>query len=98
MKARDTNAGMAAGAAVRRLSPVALTVMGGPLLEGAGAGAPSLRDALGRPLHDLRISVTDRCNFRCRYCMPRERFEGHQFLPAGEQLEFAEIARLAGLF
>jgi GTP 3',8-cyclase len=57
-----------------------------------------LHDQLGRPLGDLRVSVTDRCNFRCRYCMPRERFSGdHAFLPRAELLSFEEIARLAQL-
>ena len=52
-------------------------------------------DTLGRPLHDLRISVTDRCNFRCVYCMPREVFgRDHAFLPRAEILDFEEIARL----
>jgi GTP 3',8-cyclase len=52
-------------------------------------------DQLGRPLGDLRVSVTDRCNFRCRYCMPRESFgKGHAFLPRAELLSFEEIARL----
>ena len=52
-------------------------------------------DALGRPMHDLRISVTDRCNFRCGYCMPREVFgPGHAFLPRAEILDFEEIARV----
>ncbi len=56
-------------------------------------------DRLGRPLHDLRISVTDRCNFRCPYCMPREVFGPHHaFLPRAEILTFEEITRLAGLF
>jgi cyclic pyranopterin phosphate synthase len=56
-------------------------------------------DKFGRPLRDLRISVTDRCNFRCTYCMPREIFgRGYQFLPRGELLTFEEITRLAGLF
>jgi len=56
-------------------------------------------DRLGRALHDLRISVTDRCNFRCRYCMPREVFgEGYRFLPESELLTFDEIARLARIF
>jgi cyclic pyranopterin phosphate synthase len=56
-------------------------------------------DALGRPLHDLRISVTDRCNFRCPYCMPREIFGGDfAFLRRDELLSFEEIARLARLF
>ena len=49
-------------------------------------------DRLGRPLRDLRISVTDRCNFRCRYCMPREEFgKGHDFLPKNEILTYEEI-------
>jgi cyclic pyranopterin phosphate synthase len=63
-----------------------------------GAAAVPVVDTRGRPLHDLRISVTDKCNFRCRFCMPREQFEGHQFLAPAEQLDFAEIARLARLF
>jgi cyclic pyranopterin phosphate synthase len=55
-------------------------------------------DTLNRPLRDLRISVTDRCNFRCTYCMPKEVF-GHdfQFLPRAELLTFEEIARVARL-
>ncbi len=58
-----------------------------------------LRDALGRPLRDLRISVTDRCNFRCRYCMPAEVFgPGYAFLPRQELLTFEEITRLVKLF
>ena len=48
-----------------------------------------LADALGRPLHDLRISVTDRCNFRCVYCMPKEVFDkDYQYLPHGDLLSF----------
>jgi cyclic pyranopterin phosphate synthase len=56
-------------------------------------------DTFGRPLRDLRISVTDRCNFRCVYCMPREVF-GHdyRFLDRKELLSFEEIARVAGVF
>ena len=55
-------------------------------------------DTLGRPLGDLRVSVTDRCNFRCRYCMPRERFgKDHAFLPRAELLSFEEVARVVGL-
>ncbi|HEX6972073.1 MAG TPA: GTP 3',8-cyclase MoaA [Limnochordia bacterium] len=58
-----------------------------------------LVDGLGRPLRDLRISVTDRCNFRCRYCMPKEVFgPGYPFLPAKLVLTFDEITRLAALF
>ena len=56
-------------------------------------------DALGRPLRDLRISVTDRCNFRCPYCMPSEVFgDAYAFLPKPEILTFEEISRLARLF
>jgi GTP 3',8-cyclase len=56
-------------------------------------------DTFGRPLHDLRISVTDRCNFRCVYCMPKEVF-GHEyrFLPRRELLTFEEIERAARVF
>jgi len=63
--------------------------------------APSGRvvDSLGRPLRDLRISVTDRCNFRCSYCMPREVFDkDHRFLPHAALLTFEEITRVARLF
>jgi len=56
-------------------------------------------DRLGRPLRDLRISVTDRCNFRCVYCMPKEVFgNDYQFLERKELLNFEEIARLARIF
>ena len=56
-------------------------------------------DSLGRPLRDLRISVTDRCNFRCTYCMPREIFgRDFEFLRRDELLTFEEVARLARLF
>jgi cyclic pyranopterin phosphate synthase len=59
--------------------------------------APS--DALGRPIHDLRISVMDRCNFRCPYCMPRETFhDAYRFLKSSERLDFAEVLRLARVF
>jgi GTP 3',8-cyclase len=53
-------------------------------------------DRLGRPVHDLRISVMDRCNFRCPYCMPQSTFdEKYRFLRAQERLSFEEIVRLA---
>ncbi len=53
-------------------------------------------DRLGRPVHDLRISVMDRCNFRCPYCMPQSTFhEQYRFLRAQERLSFEEIVRLA---
>jgi cyclic pyranopterin phosphate synthase len=52
-------------------------------------------DTLGRPMRDLRVSVTDRCNFRCGYCMPKEAFgPDHAFLPRAEILEFTEIERV----
>ncbi len=58
-----------------------------------------LADTRGRPLSDLRISVTDRCNFRCPYCMPAEIYgEKYRFLPRPELLTFEEIERLARLF
>jgi len=58
-----------------------------------------LGDGLGRPLRDLRISVTDRCNFRCNYCMPKEVFNAdYPYLPHSALLSFEEITRLAQLF
>jgi cyclic pyranopterin phosphate synthase len=58
-----------------------------------------LADPRGRALHDLRISVTDRCNFRCTYCMPRDVFDAnYEFLPHAEVLTFEEIVRLARVF
>ncbi len=57
------------------------------------------RDTLGRTLRDLRISVTDRCNFRCPYCMPAEVYGArYKFLPKNELLSFEEITRLARIF
>lgn len=59
----------------------------------------TLTDQLNRPFRDLRISVTDRCNFRCSYCMPADVFgEAYRFLPKAELLTFEEIARLARVF
>ncbi len=59
----------------------------------------TLKDTLDRPLHDLRISVTDRCNFRCVYCMPKEVFGSeYEFLHRDQVLTFEEIARLARIF
>jgi cyclic pyranopterin phosphate synthase len=57
-----------------------------------------LPDALGRPLEALRISVTDRCNLRCTYCMPRAAFANHPFLAPDRLLTFDEIERLARIF
>ena len=55
----------------------------------------SVQDSLGRPLRDLRISITDRCNFRCTYCMPRENFgPGHTFLAKEEILTYEEMAKV----
>ncbi|MEO7851697.1 MAG: GTP 3',8-cyclase MoaA [Rubrivivax sp.] len=74
---------------------------------GASAAVPAapqgidgpLLDRLQRPLHDLRISVTDRCNFRCSYCMPKEVFDkGYKFLPQPSLLSFEEITRSARIF
>jgi GTP 3',8-cyclase len=58
-----------------------------------------LTDTLGRPVRDLRVSVTDRCNFRCVYCMPKEAFgRDYPFLPRAELLTFEEIERVARVF
>jgi GTP 3',8-cyclase len=71
-----------------------LAIPGAAPLEGR-----ALADAMGRGLRDLRISVTDRCNFRCRYCMPREVFDAsYSFLPHAQILTFEEIVRLARVF
>jgi cyclic pyranopterin phosphate synthase len=62
-------------------------------------GADNPLDKLARPLHDLRISVMDRCNFRCPYCMPKEKFhENYRFLKTQDRLSFDEILRLSRLF
>jgi GTP 3',8-cyclase len=83
----------------RRIIPVAdistLPVFTAP----ADAASGVLYDTLSRPLRDLRISVTDRCNFRCVYCMPRAVFDkDYVFLPHSALLSFEEIERLATLF
>lgn len=70
-----------------------------PPLVPTGSGTPAVVDTLGRPLRDLRLSVTDRCNFRCVYCMPREVFgRDYAFFPRSMVLTFEEITRLARLF
>ncbi|MEN9418857.1 MAG: 3,8-cyclase MoaA [Pseudomonadota bacterium] len=67
--------------------------------EGAPPPSGWLADRHGRPLRDLRISVTDRCNFRCTYCMPKEVFDrDYRFLPQSSLLTFEEITRLARVF
>ncbi|TAH11899.1 MAG: GTP 3',8-cyclase MoaA [Curvibacter sp.] len=68
-------------------------------LRTTGAGLTALQDAQGRTLRDLRISVTDRCNFRCSYCMPKEVFDkDHPYLPQSALLSFEEITRLTRQF
>src|SRR6202140_4883840 len=58
-----------------------------------------LQDSLGRPLRDLRLSLIDRCNFRCPYCMPREKFhDQYRFLKSSERLDFTELLGLTRLF
>ena len=70
-----------------------------PLPEANAAPGSGPLDRLQRPLHDLRISVTDRCNFRCNYCMPKEIFDkDYAYLPHSALLSFEEITRLAGVF
>jgi cyclic pyranopterin phosphate synthase len=65
----------------------------------AAAPMQQARDTLGRPLRDLRISVTDRCNFRCSYCMPKEVFDkDYAYLPQSALLSFEEITRIARQF
>jgi cyclic pyranopterin phosphate synthase len=69
-----------------------------PALDHPYSGA-TLADRMARPIRDLRISVTDRCNFRCVYCMPKEVFDAnHEFLPHSELLSFEEIVRTAKAF
>ena len=79
---------------------IAIAQQRGPLpIPAAAPQHLPLADTRGRGLRDLRISVTDRCNFRCVYCMPREVFDsGYKFLPHDAILSFEEIARLAGVF
>ncbi|MGE4240369.1 GTP 3',8-cyclase MoaA [Ramlibacter sp.] len=78
----------------QRLAALAASVPATPI-----AATGLLGDALGRPLRDLRISVTDRCNFRCSYCMPKEVFDkDYKYLPHASLLSFEEIARLATQF
>ena len=78
----------------QRLQALAATLPSQPI-EANGL----LSDRLARPLHDLRISVTDRCNFRCNYCMPKEVFnKDYAYLPHSDLLNFEEITRLAKVF
>ena len=78
--------------------PIGLPTPGAPLPETNLPPGMRLADPRGRVLRDLRISVTDRCNFRCVYCMPREVFDArHQYLPHDALLSFEEITRLTRL-
>lgn len=85
-----------------RFVPIFDAKVRGVTLPGAGQLRPAmgtLTDRLQRRLHDLRVSVTDRCNFRCKYCMPKEVFDReYHFLPHSQLLSFEEIARLARVF
>jgi GTP 3',8-cyclase len=86
----DIRAGSSAAARAAFLREAALA----PVVD----AAPPL-DTRGRTLHDLRISVTDRCNFRCVYCMPKDVYgRDFPFLPHADLLTFEEIARIAGIF
>ncbi len=79
----------------QRTASLALPATSG-LPEAAGG---SLLDTRGRPLRDLRISVTDRCNFRCNYCMPKAVFDkDYSYLPHAALLSFEEITRIASVF
>ncbi|HPA89964.1 MAG TPA: GTP 3',8-cyclase MoaA [Quisquiliibacterium sp.] len=70
-----------------------------PVPDAPAAPVGHLEDARGRRLHDLRISVTDRCNFRCTYCMPKAVFDkDYRFLPQSSLLSFEEITRLVRIF
>src|SRR5687767_4960986 len=83
----------------RTVIPVAAARATLPLPAARKNAGPEGADMLGRVLRDLRISVTDRCNFRCTYCMPKEVFGAdYAFLPHEELLSFEEIVRLARVF
>jgi cyclic pyranopterin phosphate synthase len=81
-----------------RTSGIPVTRLGQPL-QGDGPVLATVHDTLHRPLRDLRISVTDRCNFRCSYCMPKEVFhKDYPYLPHSALLSFEEITTLAREF
>jgi cyclic pyranopterin phosphate synthase len=84
---------------IQRVIPIHQTARGRTGAPAARFAGGPLQDTLGRPMRDLRISVTDRCNFRCVYCMPREVFDAnYKFLPHEAILSFEEIRRLSGVF
>lgn len=69
------------------------------MIKGDALMTIQIKDKLGRPIRDLRISVTDRCNFRCDYCMPKEIFgDDFVFLPKEELLTFDEITTIAKVY
>ncbi|ARU06774.1 cyclic pyranopterin phosphate synthase [Comamonas serinivorans] len=86
------------GAAVGHPQDASPTKPGAASQHGAPGNAGQPLDRFHRPLRELRISVTDRCNFRCRYCMPREVFDHHRYLPRSAYLTVNEIERLARVF
>ena len=84
-----------------RIIPITDARRARPLPDTGNSAAPAgpLTDTRGRHLHDLRISVTDRCNFRCIYCMPKEVFDkDYAYLPHSALLSFEEITRIARIF
>ena len=84
---------------VQRRSALRLAIHGRHRSAGIDCDIGQPLDRLARPLHDLRISVTDRCNFRCTYCMPKEIFgRDYAFLPKDQVLSFEEIHRAASAF
>ena len=103
---RGCQQGLAAGGTIRPmgetiipLADLRYTAALPRIPEGPVAAGGRLADRLGRPLRDLRISVTDRCNFRCSYCMPKEVFDrDYSFLPQSSLLSFEEITRAARVF
>ncbi|MFJ3057443.1 GTP 3',8-cyclase MoaA [Herbaspirillum sp. NPDC087042] len=83
----------------RQAIPASKAGHGLPVTPASGEPVGLLSDALGRPLQDLRISVTDRCNFRCVYCMPKDVFDKqYQFLAHSDLLSFEELTRVARQF
>ena len=95
----EAGPGRAPGAGARQAAPSAhrhrarstIRVVSIPLVDQSPITSPAI-DRLGRALRDLRVSVTDRCNFRCTYCMPREVFgQDYRFLPQADILTFEEI-------
>ncbi len=99
MKRRDGAGGVPTG--VPAVIPIVEQRSKRPPIDPTAGKAPDglLHDRFGRRLHDLRISVTDRCNFRCTYCMPKDVFDReHAYLPHADLLTFEEITRLARAF